>query len=275
MEYFTTAAGITVHLLDTGNPHKDEGEEKTVVLLHGYLETMNIWNELVELLKVRYRVITLDMPGHGLTDSAPEKEDGTVINSMEFCADMVKALIEKCGARHICLGGHSMGGYATLAFCRKYPDIIDKAVLFNSNPYRDDPAKSEDRRREIEIIRSGKLEMLAELSIPKMFKSENLRLFDDKILETIELCDMHNPDGIVASVLGMQQREDTTEVMDNPPVPIMMFEGDSDRFMSIEAIRKMMADFPKVKHILLENTGHNSFIEVLPAVYQHMCNFIG
>ena len=275
MEYFTTAAGITVHLMDTRDSKKDDNKEKTVILLHGYLETMNIWNELAELLKERYRVIVLDMPGHGLTDSAPAREDGCVVNSMEFCADLVKALIEKCGASHICLGGHSMGGYVTLAFCRKYPELIEKAVIFNSNPYKDDPAKSDDRRREIEIIRSGKLEMLAELSIPKMFKSENLRLYDDKILETIELCDMHNPEGIVASVLGMQQREDNSEVLNNPPVPVMMFEGDSDRFMDIDRVKKMMADYPKVKHVLLENTVHNSFIEAMPEVYKQMCEFIG
>ena len=274
MEYFTTAAGITVHLLDTQDS-KEQQKEKCIILLHGYLETLNIWNELVERLKDKYRVIVLDMPGHGLTDSAPAREDGTVVNTMEFGADVVKALIEKCGARNVTLGGHSMGGYVTLAFCKKYPDVIEKAIIFNSNPYRDDPAKSEDRKREIDIIRSGKLETLADLSIPKMFKSENLRIYDDKIMETIELCDMHNPDGIVASVLGMQQREDLTSVMSEPPVPMMMFEGDSDRFLPLEGVREMISKFPKVKHVLLENTGHNSFIEAEQNVYEQICEFIG
>ena len=126
MEYFTTAAGITVHLLDTQDS-KEQQKEKCIILLHGYLETLNIWNELVERLKDKYRVIVLDMPGHGLTDSAPAREDGTVVNTMEFGADVVKALIEKCGARNVTLGGHSMGGYVTLAFCKKYPDVIEKA----------------------------------------------------------------------------------------------------------------------------------------------------
>lgn len=274
MEYFTTAAGITVHLLDTQDS-KEQQKEKCIILLHGYLETMNIWNELVDLLKDKYRVIILDMPGHGLTDSAPAQKDGTVLNTMEFGADVVKALIEKCRAKNVVLGGHSMGGYITLAFCRKYPDSLQKAILFNSNPYKDDPSKAEDRKREIDIIRAGKLDMLAELSIPKMFKPENLRLFDDKVMETIELCDMHNPEGIVASVMGMQQREDTTDIMDNPPVPIMMFAGDSDRFISIEGVREMISKFPKVKHVLLDNTGHNSFIEAEDKVYQHICDFVG
>lgn len=275
MEYFTTAAGITVHLLDTCDSKDINENQKTIVLLHGYLETMNIWNELVDLLKDKYRVIVLDMPGHGLTDSAPAQKGGVSVNTMEFGADIVKALIEKCNAKNVVLGGHSMGGYVTLAFCRKYPGTLEKAVIFNSNPYKDDPSKAEDRKREIDVIRAGKLDMLAELSIPKMFKPENLRLFDDKIMETIELCDMHNPEGIVASVMGMQQREDTTEIMENPPVPMMMFEGDSDRFLDLEGVTQMIRKFPKVKHILLENTGHNSFIEAQEKVYQHICDFVG
>ena len=215
------------------------------------------------------------MPGHGLTDSAPAQKGGVSVNTMEFGADVVKALIEKCNAKNVVLGGHSMGGYVTLAFCRKYPGALEKAVIFNSNPYKDDPSKAEDRKREIDVIRAGKLDMLAELSIPKMFKPENLRLFDDKIMETIELCDMHNPEGIVASVMGMQQREDTTDIMENPPVPMMMFEGDSDRFLDLEGVTQMIRKFPKVKHILLENTGHNSFIEAQEKVYQHICDFVG
>lgn len=275
MEYFTTAAGITVHLLDTCDSKDINENQKTIVLLHGYLETMNIWNELVDLLKDKYRVIVLDMPGHGLTDSAPAQKDGVSVNTMEFGTDVVKALIEKCNAKNVVLGGHSMGGYVTLAFCRKYPGALQKAIIFNSNPYKDDPSKAEDRKREIDVIRAGKLDMLAELSIPKMFKPENLRLFDDKIMETIELCDMHNPEGIVASVMGMQQREDTTDIMENPPVPMMMFEGDSDRFLDLEGVTQMIRKFPKVKHILLENTGHNSFIEAQEKVYQHICDFVG
>ena len=275
MEYFTTAAGITVHLLDTCDSKDINENQKTIVLLHGYLETMNIWNELVDLLKDKYRVIVLDMPGHGLTDSAPAQKGGVSVNTMEFGADVVKALIEKCNAKKVVLGGHSMGGYVTLAFCRKYPGALQKAIIFNSNPYKDDPSKAEDRKREIDVIRAGKLDMLAELSIPKMFKPENLRLFDDKIMETLELCDMHNPEGIVASVMGMQQREDTTDIMENPPVPMMMFEGDSDRFLDLEGVTQMIRKFPKVKHILLENTGHNSFIEAQEKVYQHICDFVG
>ena len=90
MEFFTTSAGITVHLWDT----KDEKSPAApcLVLLHGYLETMYIFNELVDALKSSYRIITLDMPGHGLSDSAPADAAGNRINSLAFCASVIAGM---------------------------------------------------------------------------------------------------------------------------------------------------------------------------------------
>ena len=158
MEYFATANGITVHLLDTEKGNSTEKEKKTIVLLHGYMETMNIWNEFIDRLKGEFRVITMDMPGHGLSDSAPAGVDGQSVNTMDFCADVVKSVLDICNVQKAVIGGHSMGGYVAETFCVKYPGSIEKLILFNSNPYADSPEKSEDRKRETDIIRSGKLE---------------------------------------------------------------------------------------------------------------------
>lgn len=275
MEFFTTAAGITVHLLDTQEKIDSQQKEKTILLLHGYLETLNVWNELVERLKEKYRVIVIDMPGHGLTDSAPTGADGRCVNTMDFCADVVKSLMDKLNIEKAVIGGHSMGGYVAGVFCKKYPERAEKIIIFNSNPYADNPEKVTDRKREIDIIHNGKLQSLSALCIPKMFMENNLRKFDDKVMETIELCDMHNPDGIIACIIGMQERYDLQDIYENPAVPILCFEGDNDRFMDIEAVRRMIEKFPKIRHCLLENTGHCSFIEAEDKVYEQICEFIG
>lgn len=168
-----------------------------------------------------------------------------------------------------------MGGYVGELMLSKYPERVEKLVLFNSNPYPDSPEKSDDRKREIDIIRSGKLESLANICIPKMFKAENLRENDDKVMETIELCEMHNPDGIIACILGMQQRPDMQALFENPQSPILVFCGDNDRFMDIESVKKMVDKFPKVRFSILKDTGHSSFIEASQQVYEQLCEFVG
>lgn len=268
MEFFTTAAGISVHVWDTKDekdsrlePGATERDKPCLVLLHGYLETLYIFTELAEALKNHYRLIIIDMPGHGLTDSAPADAEGRRVNSLAFQARVVAGVLDKCGVDRAVIAGHSMGGYVTLQFLRDFPQRAEAAVLLHSNPYPDAPEKGADRQREQELIRDGKLQSLAALSIPKMYYEENLRACDEKIRETVELCETHDPEGIIASLEGLRTRPDLQEVMAHPPVPLTLVYGDHDNFLSLERVARMQELFPAVRYVLIPDTGHNSFIE--------------
>jgi len=269
MERFVTAGGIAVHILDS------EKGEKCIILLHGYLETMYIWSEFAYLLSRQYRVIVMDIPGHGLTDYAPADTMGNRINTMDFCASVVKEVLDKCSVPKAVIGGHSLGGYIALACCRLYPEIFEKLILFNSHPYEDPEEKAVDRKREIDIIESGKLSMLASVSIPKMYSSANLRQMDEKIRETVELCETHDPMGIVASIKGMQLRPNSSSLLSNSPVPVMVIVGDEDAFMPAPMIEEMRKSFPKVRFEELTGCGHNSFLERPDEVLDRVVSFIG
>lgn len=259
MEFFTTSAGITVHVWDTKDEKSPAGP--CLVLLHGYLETMYVFNESVEALKPYFRLIIIDMPGHGLTDSAPAGPDGTRVNSMAFGAQVVAGVMDRLGVEKAVVAGHSMGGYVMLKFLEDYPDRVEKAILLSSHPFPDDPAKAQDRTREKDLIAAGKLLALAAVSIPKMYHEENLRACDEKIRETIELCETHDPDGIIYSIEGLRTRTDTQAVLHHPPVPLMLIHGDHDNFQPLEMVARMRELFPEIRYQLIPGSGHNAFIE--------------
>lgn len=269
MERFVTAGGVTVHILDS------EKGEKCIILLHGYLETMYIWSEFADLLSREYRVILIDIPGHGLTDYAPADSSGNRINTMDFCASVVKDVLDKCSVSKAAIGGHSLGGYIALACCRLYPERFEKLILFNSHPYEDPEEKAIDRKREIDIIESGKLLVLASVSVPKMYCRANLRDMDEKIRETLELCETHDPMGIVASIKGMQLRPDSSSVLLDSSIPSMVIVGDDDIFMPAPMIQKMRESFPKVSFEVLDQCGHNCFIERPAKVLDSVISFVG
>ena len=191
MEFFAISNDIPVFISDT-----QKGDE-TLVLLHGYLETHYIFSEFTELLEKKYRVISIDLPGHGLSGS---KDD---VNSMEFAAAVVVEVMDKCKVRRAFIAGHSMGGYVAQACAELYPQRFKGLVLLNSVPFPDSEEKKADREREISLIQSSMLGRIAEISIPRMYDSENLRNLDEKIQETRELCETHDPKGIAASLRGM------------------------------------------------------------------------
>ena len=257
MEFFTTAGGICVHVSDTG-----ASEHPTVVLLHGYLETMYVWNEVVEELRDEYRVITLDLPGHGLTDSAPLAPGASErVNSVEFDVPVICGVMDKCGVSEAYLVGHSMGGYIAYECLRQQPSRFLGAIAISAHPYPDTAEQSPIREREISIVRSGKLSLLAEVSIPKMFAEANLRACDEKIRETVELCETHDPEGIVASIRGIACRGDLSSVFAAPPCPLMLIYGDADAYLPVEKAAEMAAQYPKVKFLKICGASHNSFIE--------------
>lgn len=260
MESFVIAGGISVHIWDT----KDEtpsADKPVLMLLHGYLETMYVFNELIEALKDKFRIITLDLPGHGLTDSAPANAKGVAVNSVEFDVPVICGVLDKCGVQKAILAGHSMGGYITLECIRERPERFEKAILLSSHPYPDAPQVAVNRQREISVVEAEKLELLASASIPKMYYEENLRRCDEKICETVELCETHNPQGIIASIRGIAARPDLESVMEEPPVPIMLVHGDHDNYLPLERVEQMKQNYKKVAYRLIPSTGHNAFIE--------------
>ena len=135
--------------------------------------------------------------------------------------------------------------------------------------------KKNDVEREISIIRTGKLETLACLSIPGMYCKDNLRKFDDKIRETIELCEMHFPEGIIGFIYGMHSRKDISSYLENTSIPVISICGDSDPFISVSTFDEMKKRFRNVEFHLLKNTGHNSFIEAEDETVDKLCEFFG
>lgn len=262
MEFFATSNGIPVHISDT------EKGDITILLLHGYLETLYVWEEFQQLFPKNFRIISIDLPGHGLTGSHPE------INSMSFCSDVIKSVLDKCGVTECYLLGHSLGGYIALQFAKQYPGILQGIIMMNSNPYPDEPGTEKSREKEISFISSGRLLTLATLVIPQMFKKENLRSMDEKVQEIIEVAETHDPEGIVASVKGMAAREDNTTFMNELSTPIIAFYGDSDYYFPMDRIEKLIASTPHVNSVIVPNSGHNSYLESPTFVVEKIVEFI-
>ena len=248
MEFFATAANIPVHILDS------KKGDTTILMLHGYLETMYIWEDMYQELSKDFRVIIADLPGHVLSCSAP-------VNSMEFIATVCKGILELCGVEKVYIAGHSLGGYAAIRSCIMYPSVFRGLILFNSHPYKESERLTELRQREIQVIGEGKMMVLADLSIPKMYCPSNLRRMDEKIRQTVELCETHDPSGIISSIKGLVAREDTSEYLSKAPIPVMAVFGADDNLVDTAVQIRFAADCPNVRIECLTECGHNSIVE--------------
>lgn len=90
--------------------YSDEGYGIPVILVHGYLETAEVWESFSRKLAEKHRVISVDLPGHGNSDMYE------ATHTMEFLARSVNALLEAIGIHKVFIVGHSLGGYVSLAY---------------------------------------------------------------------------------------------------------------------------------------------------------------
>ena len=200
MEKFIMAAGTALRISDTLKGGT------TVVLLHGYLESLEIWGDFMKELAMHYRVLAIDIPGMGISQVRGE------VHTMEFLADVLKGVLDKQGVERCFVVGHSMGGYVAEAFAAKYASMLQGLVLFHSTPNPDTEEKRENRRREIELVRADKKELIAELFAPKGFAPENRKRLRAVIEQLSELISMSDSDGVVAVLNGLIQRTKCCEI---------------------------------------------------------------
>lgn len=105
--------GSTIYVED------HQGNGPPLVLLHGLTKDLRTWDSVVPTLANTFRVITLDLPGHGRSSPASHTTLRTIVEDLAYVAAHL-------GARSPAIWGHSLGGYAALLYATRHPT---KAVI--------------------------------------------------------------------------------------------------------------------------------------------------
>lgn len=249
IEKFTIANECVTLISDT------QRGERTVVLLHGYLESLCVWEEFADILKRNMRVIALDIPGHGVSEVIGE------IHSMEFVADVVADVLKQQEVERATIVGHSMGGYVAMALLERHPELVEGIVMFHSTPYADSDEKKANREREIACIQAGKKDALAAISPAQAFANDNVKRFRGDIEGLAEQIFLTDDDGICALLRGMMARPDRSKVLAEARIPKLFFFGSKDNYIVKETAQRMIDENPDAQVVWLENSGHMGFIE--------------
>ena len=232
-----------------------EGEGIPLVLLHGYLESLHIWDDFAIELQHHFRVIRMDLPGHG--------ESGMVapVHSMEIMAESVIAVLDALAVDTCLLVGHSMGGYVTMAVAEARIERLLGFCLFHSTPFADNADKKANRDREIESVLRGKKELIINTNIPKGFADENLEIFKPEVEKARQIALGTTAAGIIAALQGMKQRTDRSVIIRQSSVPVLWILGEKDNYINFIAVKEKINLNQKGKLLVLKNSGHMGFIE--------------
>ncbi|AMC11471.1 alpha/beta hydrolase [Lutibacter profundi] len=241
------------------------GKGRVVVLLHGFLENSTMWTEIANNLSKQYRVICVDLLGHGKT------ENRGYIHTMEDQANMVKAVLAHLHLRKYILIGHSMGGYVSLAFTHLYPKSVKGLCLMNSSALPDTEEKKINRDRAIKAVKQNH-KTFVKLAIPFLFSNKNSKIFTSEIQQITKEALKMLPQGIVASLEGMKIRRDYTSIYKINTFPIQLIIGKQDPALEYASLIKQTKN-TKVNVVEFPD-GHMSYIENKLEVTKALQNFV-
>ncbi len=243
------------------------GKGKLVVLLHGFLEDLSMWDELVNKLSSTNKVIAIDLPGFGFSDIISTN------HSMYTMADVVSEIMKAEGESKCTIVGHSMGGYVALAFARNYEDKLNGLALFHSQAASDDFETKLNRDRTIKIVENNHANFISSF-IPSLFTDENAIFFALKIKKLVNKSLLTKNEGIVAALAGMRDREDNTELLTKLKIPVLFIIGKQDLRIPLNKIVDQIV-LPKVSEsLMLDNVGHMGFIEAKEITFSTIARFV-
>lgn len=257
--------------------YREAGNGPLLLLIHGIAGFLEEWSPAMEILSKEFKVIALDLPGHGLSD----KPD--VAYTLDFLADSLKSFISALDAEKVCLAGHSLGGAVCLNFAMRYPHLTERLFLINS-VFTKTPL----------TIRLGSFGFLPNLlrKIPYFIVKMSARLtfYDHRLISDEWLKDayryMNEPGSLramfsiirsIVSLSGLRKSVLNAFLpgISQITVPTLIIYGEKDRIIPIENSRLLQQYIPDSSCISFSNCGHELQYERCDQFCQAVAGFAG
>ncbi len=234
--------------------YRASGQGPAIVFIHGFLESARIWRAFAYKLSSRFRVIRVNLPGHGGSSVFQET------HSMELMAAAVHTVLKKEGIDKAMIVGHSMGGYVSLAFAEQWPEMINGLVMFSTSSYADTKARKIERDKAMEDAEATKMKYVSSV-IPHLFHERTGNKASKKIYKLVKLAGEQSTEGIVTAIKGMKQRKDRSDVLNKSKFPTLFLAGRHDLLIQAKKVEEMQKNTPGSSIHWLERSGHFGFIE--------------
>ena len=244
-------------------------EKEYLFLIHGFTGSAKDWLEpmlsgqsICEQLDDRFNKIAIDLIGHGKSDTTQ------IANhySAESISSQIDAVITTFTQKKVILAGYSMGGRAALTFAVNNPGKLKGLILESSSAgikkHSERKFRVDSDEKLVEFILQNDISaFLTKWMDQELFGT--LKRFSNSKLEVLKKARLHNKPIALANTLrsfGLGVMPFLGDKLSDLNFPVLLLTGQLDsRFTRINA--QLQKQFPKAKHIVVTNSGHNIHLE--------------
>lgn len=257
--YVDLGEGVRVHYRDDGDPSKP-----VILLVHGFGDSFLTWEGWIKALSPNYRVITLDLPGHGLTRSpasyAPEPDR---------YADLIDAFAGKLGLPPFAIVGNSMGGGVAWRLALRHPERLRALVLLDAAGWPP-PADAPPPPLAFKIMQSGFGKFLLKTIETRPLTTQGLKadVVDQSLITpafvdrwvAVQQAPGHRP--ILMAVFTAKQVPATKEALAGIKTPTLVLWGEQDHIIPVANARLFAEAIPGARLITYPDAGHLPQLEI-------------
>ncbi|MGY6562035.1 MAG: alpha/beta fold hydrolase [Luteibaculaceae bacterium] len=234
----------------------------TLVLLHGFMEDLSVWEEITPLLYGNH--LKVDLPGHGKSKSL------AMPHTMENFANELNRLLDHLSITGpIHLIGHSMGGYVSLAFADRYPKQVKSIFLVNSTALADTPEKQNMREKAAQMVLEAK-QPVVNMAVRNLFNPDTVSTSEQVFNHLYKIAMAMDANAISRTQLGMRVRKDYSNFSLNQAIPLHYIIGKKDPLIPFESYWHQMQN-NHGSALVLADGGHLAFYEA-PALVAGFIN---
>ncbi|VVC76196.1 AB hydrolase superfamily protein YdjP [Aquicella siphonis] len=229
------------------------GQGTPLILVHAFPADSRLWAPQIDGLKSSFRIITPDLQGFGHGKPA----QGEAVTMSEH-AQHIKKIMDELHIKKAILGGESMGGYVVLAFLSQYPDRVAGIILSNTRSTADSADVKAQREAAAQDVLTHGTEAFINSFMNKALSanaSEQTRSTARAIFSG------QTANGIASGLRGMALRGDTTHILSETSVPVLIITSDQDSAIPPRESEDMHARAKNSRLVTLSNSGHLSNLE--------------
>ena len=266
-EFLDLKNGSRIHYRDEGDLYKP-----AIILLHGFNGSLFNFERMVPLLSKEFRLISIDLPGFGLTGAVPSMDYSTQNSIL-----VINELTSYLGMEKFSIAGNSMGGGIAWRYALENPEKTQSLVLLASSGIYspEERLQIEESERESPLVwklmRSNFVSYFLSLYTPKFFATQGLKTsVYDPNLATEEIANQFHEltlmqgsrEAILSRFSKQNYNDEKPDILKKIQAPTLIIHGREDNIISFKSSinldqyiqNSQLVIYPKIGHLPMYET---------------------